>query len=52
MLEILPSISAGSDKPRNGLISKVEGGNSSSGGVWALFLLLFEPTLLALGWPS
>ena len=49
MLEILPSISAGSDKPRNGLISKVEGGNSSSGGVWALFLL---PTLLALGWPS
>ena len=51
MLEILPSISAGSDKPRNGLISKVEGGNSSSGGVWARFLL-FWPTLLALGWPS
>ena len=31
MLEILPSISAGSDKPRNGLISRVEGGKSSSG---------------------
>ena len=31
MLEIFPSMSAGSDKPRNGLISKVEGGNSSSG---------------------
>ncbi len=34
MLEIFPSISAGSDKPRNGLMRRVDGGKSSSGGVW------------------
>lgn len=44
MLEILPSMSAGSDKPRNGLMSRVEGGKSSSVTVGGARLLdLFEP---------
>ena len=45
MLEILPSISAGSDRPRNGFIKSVDGGKSSSG---------IRPFLWPwpLGWPS